>query len=155
MTKAELVTEIAVKTGIEEAIILQTVESLMKVIRESLVNGENVYLRGFGSFIVKRRAQKIGRNITKNTFVVIPEHFIPAFKPVKTFVTKVKSNRRMVSNSTGTTSSFGGNTSNGKSVMASTSHHPGEGKIVRMTRTKLADKTWDDIRGMGGKIAQS
>ena len=99
MTKAELVTEIAVKTGLEEATVLLTVESLMKVIRESLVNGENVYLRGFGSFIVKRRAQKIGRNITKNTFVVIPEHFIPAFKPVKTFVTKVKTNRNKATSS--------------------------------------------------------
>ncbi len=99
MTKAELVSEIANKTAIDEAVVLQTVESLMKVIRESLVNGENVYLRGFGSFIVKKRAQKVGRNITKNTFVVIPEHFVPAFKPVKTFVSRVKTKSILQKNS--------------------------------------------------------
>ena len=67
-----------------------TVEEFMKTVKKSLENGENVYLRGFGSFIVKKRAQKTGRNISKNTTIIIPEHFVPAFKPAKTFVESVK-----------------------------------------------------------------
>lgn len=90
MTKAELVAEISNKTGIEKTIALQTVEATMKVIKNTMSEGENVYLRGFGSFIVKRRAQKLGRIISKNTTIVIPAHNIPAFKPAKTFANKVK-----------------------------------------------------------------
>jgi len=90
MTKAELVNEISNKTGIEKLQVQTIVESTMKVIRQSLINNENVYLRGFGSFIVKKRAKKTGRIITKNT-IIIPEHYIPAFKPAKTFVERVKS----------------------------------------------------------------
>jgi DNA-binding protein HU-beta len=90
MTKAELVAEISTKTGIEKTIVLQTVEASMKVIKNVMTEGENVYLRGFGSFIVKRRAQKLGRIISKNTTIIIPEHNIPAFKPAKTFANKVK-----------------------------------------------------------------
>ena len=90
MTKAELVAEISTKTGIEKTIVLQTVEASMKVIKNTMTEGENVYLRGFGSFIVKRRAQKLGRIISKNTTIIIPEHNIPAFKPAKTFANKVK-----------------------------------------------------------------
>ena len=90
MTKAELVTEISNKTGIEKNIVLQTVEASMKVIKNTMTDGENVYLRGFGSFIVKRRAQKLGRIISKNTTIIIPAHNIPAFKPAKTFANKVK-----------------------------------------------------------------
>jgi len=90
MTKAELVAEVATKTGIEKMVVQQTVESMMKVIKNSLANKQNVYLRGFGSFIVKRRAEKTGRIITRNTTIIIPEHFIPAFKPAKTFSEKVK-----------------------------------------------------------------
>lgn len=90
MTKAELVNEISTKTGIEKVAVQQTIESMMKVIRNSLINNENVYLRGFGSFIVKKRAKKTGRIITKNTTIIIPEHFIPAFKPAKTFTERVK-----------------------------------------------------------------
>ncbi len=90
MTKAELVTEISNKTGIEKNIVLQTVEASMKVIKNAMTEGENVYLRGFGSFIVKRRAQKLGRIISKNTTIIIPAHNIPAFKPAKTFANKVK-----------------------------------------------------------------
>ena len=71
-------------------VVQQTVESMMKVIKNSLANKQNVYLRGFGSFIVKRRAEKTGRIITRNTTIIIPEHFIPAFKPAKTFTEKVK-----------------------------------------------------------------
>ena len=90
MTKAELVNEISNKTGIEKLQVQTIVESSMKVIRQSLINDENVYLRGFGSFIVKKRAKKTGRIITKNTTIIIPEHYIPAFKPAKTFVECVK-----------------------------------------------------------------
>lgn len=90
MTKAELVNEISTKTGIEKVAVQQAVESMMKVIRNSLINNENVYLRGFGSFIVKKRAKKTGRIITKNASIEIPEHFIPAFKPAKTFTERVK-----------------------------------------------------------------
>lgn len=91
MTKAEIVAEIANKTGIEKISIQSTVEAFMDAIKASLVKGENVYLRGFGSFIVKKRAEKTGRNISKNTTIIIPAHNIPSFKPAKTFVTEVKS----------------------------------------------------------------
>ena len=94
MTKAEIVTEIAEKTGIEKVAVQATVEHFMKVIKTSMTKGENVYLRGFGSFVVKKRAQKTGRNISKNTTIIIPEHFIPSFKPAKTFSDKVKSGNK-------------------------------------------------------------
>ncbi len=90
MTKAEIVAEIAEKTGIEKAAIMATVEEFMCSIKNSLAEGENVYLRGFGSFIVKKRAEKTGRNISKNTTIIIPAHNIPAFKPAKTFMTDIK-----------------------------------------------------------------
>ena len=90
MTKAEIVTEIAKKTGIERKDVLKTVEAFMETVKESLTREENVYLRGFGSFIVKKRAQKTARNISKNTTIIIPEHNIPAFKPAKTFNISVK-----------------------------------------------------------------
>lgn len=91
MTKAELVHEVSIKTGIEKIVVQQAVESMMKVIKTSLQNNKNVYLRGFGSFICKKRAQKTGRIITRNTTIIIPEHVIPAFKPAKTFAQRVKS----------------------------------------------------------------
>ncbi len=91
MTKAEIVAEIANKTGIEKVTVQHTVEAFMEAVKDSLANGENVYLRGFGSFVVKKRAEKTGRNISKNTTIIIPAHNIPAFKPAKTFVTDVKS----------------------------------------------------------------
>jgi len=90
MTKAEIVAEIAEKTGIEKITAQAAVEAFMKSVKNNISQGNNVYLRGFGSFIVKKRAQKKGRNISKNTTIVIPEHFIPAFKPAKTFSDKVK-----------------------------------------------------------------
>ena len=90
MTKAEIVTEIANKTGIEKKDVLNTIEAFMEVVKESLTKEENVYLRGFGSFIVKKRAQKTARNISNNTTIIIPEHNIPAFKPAKTFNISVK-----------------------------------------------------------------
>jgi len=92
MTKADIVTKISNKTGIEKVAVQTTVEEFMKSVRKSLEDGENVYLRGFGSFVVKKRAQKTGRNISKNTTIIIPEHFIPSFKPAKSFVDKVKKN---------------------------------------------------------------
>lgn len=94
MTKAEVVNEIAQKTGIEKIAIMTIVEELMTVIKGSLTEGENVYLRGFGSFIVRKRAEKTGRNISKNTTVIIPAHNIPAFKPAKSFMADVKSNTK-------------------------------------------------------------
>jgi DNA-binding protein HU-beta len=92
MTKADIVNEIAKKTGIEKVTVQRTVEEFMEAVKDSMVDGNNVYLRGFGSFIVKKRAKKTARNISKNTTIIIPEHFIPAFKPSKTFVNKVKNN---------------------------------------------------------------
>ena len=90
MTKADIVNEISKSTGVEKAAVLETVEKFMEVVKDSLANGENVYLRGFGSFIVKKRAQKTARNISKNTTIIIPAHNIPAFKPAKTFMGEVK-----------------------------------------------------------------
>lgn len=90
MTKADIVSEIAKTTGVEKVQVQAIVEAFMDSIRTSLVNKNNVYLRGFGSFIVKKRAQKVARNISKNTTITIPEHDIPAFKPAKSFAAKVK-----------------------------------------------------------------
>ncbi|MCK5821699.1 MAG: integration host factor subunit beta [Bacteroidales bacterium] len=90
MTKADIVNEISKNTGIEKVTVQKTVEAFMGTIKDSLTSGKNVYLRGFGSFIVKKRAEKTARNISRNTTIIIPEHFIPAFKPAKTFVIKVK-----------------------------------------------------------------
>ncbi|MCQ2350305.1 MAG: integration host factor subunit beta [Paludibacteraceae bacterium] len=90
MTKADLVNKIASKTGIGKEEVLNTLESFMTCVKDSLAEGENVYLRGFGSFIRKERAEKTARNISKNTTIKIPKHNIPAFKPSKEFVSKVK-----------------------------------------------------------------
>ncbi len=90
MTKAEIVAEIANKTGIEKVAVQATVEAFMSTVKNSLVKGDNVYLRGFGSFIIKERAEKTGRNISKNTTIIIPAHSIPSFKPAKEFVNEVK-----------------------------------------------------------------
>ncbi len=90
MTKADLVSKISDKLGIEKGDVQATVESFMNEVKSSLEGGDNVYLRGFGSFIVKTRAEKTGRNISKNTTIKIPAHNIPAFKPAKVFVESVK-----------------------------------------------------------------
>lgn len=90
MTKADIVNEIVEKTGIEKQDVQQTVEAFMKSIKNSLEKGQNVYLRGFGSFVVKKRAEKTGRNILLNTTIVIPAHNIPSFKPAKVFADSVK-----------------------------------------------------------------
>lgn len=92
MTKADIVNQISEKLGIEKGDVQATVEAFMDEVKASLETGENVYLRGFGSFIIKTRAEKTGRNISKNTTIKIPSHNIPAFKPAKVFVEGVKSN---------------------------------------------------------------
>ena len=90
MTKADIVSEIAKSTGVEKVQVQAIVEAFMDSIKTSLTNKNNVYLRGFGSFIVKKRAKKVARNISKNTTITMPEHNIPAFKPAKSFAAKVK-----------------------------------------------------------------
>ena len=90
MTKAEVVAEIANKTGIEKVAVQDVVETFMSTVKTSLLKKENVYLRGFGSFVVKQRAEKVARNISRNTTITIPAHSIPSFKPAKTFVEAVK-----------------------------------------------------------------
>ena len=90
MTKADIVSEIAKSTGVEKVQVMAIVEAFMDSVKGSLENGENVYLRGFGSFIIKKRAEKVARNISKNTTITIPEHNIPAFKPAKSFASKIK-----------------------------------------------------------------
>ena len=90
MTKIEIVREIASKTGLPTKDVMVIVESLMQTIKSSMENGEEVFLRGFGSFIIKHRAEKTARNISQNTTVIIPAHDVPAFKPAKEFMDQVK-----------------------------------------------------------------
>lgn len=90
MTKAEIVSEISRSTGIEKSAVLDTIEKFMEVVKGSLAEGENVYLRGFGSFITKVRREKTARNISQNTSLIIHEHKIPAFKPAQVFMDEVK-----------------------------------------------------------------
>ncbi len=90
MTKSEIVNEIAKQTGVEKSEVLKAVEGFMKTIKDSMLEGKNIYLRGFGSFVVKDRAAKTARNISKNTSIVIPAHKVPSFKPAKTFINNVK-----------------------------------------------------------------
>ena len=93
MTKADIVNEVAKATGIEKIAVQNVIESFMESIKDSLANDKNVYLRGFGSFIVKERAQKTARNISKNSTLIIPAHNIPSFKPAKVFMNKVKGDK--------------------------------------------------------------
>jgi len=90
MRKADLITKVSERTGIPKNDVMFTLNTMFEEVKESLANGKNIYIRGFGSFITKKRAAKIGRNIKKNIAVEIPEHFIPAFKPSKEFVQEVK-----------------------------------------------------------------
>ena len=90
MTKAEIVSKISEKTGVEKVTVLAVVESFMAEVKESVSSNESVFLRGFGTFKPKKRAEKTGRNISKNTTIIIPAHHIPAFKPAKVFVKQVK-----------------------------------------------------------------
>jgi DNA-binding protein HU-beta len=94
MTKAELISQIAKSTGVEKAETLSVITAYMESIKKSLEEGENVYLRGFGSFIIKKRAEKKARNISKNTTITIPEHNIPAFKPAKVFIEAISGNKQ-------------------------------------------------------------
>ena len=95
MRKADLINKISDKTGIPKVDVLVTLETMFKEIKQNLAEGENIYVRGFGSFIIKKRAAKIGRNIKKNIAVSIPEHFIPAFKPAKEFVQEIKTSTKI------------------------------------------------------------
>jgi DNA-binding protein HU-beta len=88
--KTDVVSQISKKTGLEKRDVKEVVEVFFSIVKDSLIHGDNVYFRGFGSFTLKKRAQKIGRNITKNTSIVVPAHFIPYFKPSKSFAIKVK-----------------------------------------------------------------
>jgi len=92
MRKADLVAAISEKTGVPKVDVLVSLETFFKEVKDSLAKGENVYIRGFGSYIIKKRAKKIGRHIKNNVAIEIPEHFIPAFKPAKIFVEQVKDN---------------------------------------------------------------
>lgn len=92
MTKAEIATEIAKTTSIDKTTVVNVIEQFMAVVKDSLAHGENVYLRGFGSFIVKHRAEKTARNINKNTTLIVPAHNIPAFKPANLFMEEVVKN---------------------------------------------------------------
>lgn len=96
MTKADVITEISEKTGIDKSDVSSAVEAFFSVVKESLADGENIYVRGFGSFINKKRARKVARNISKNTAIIIDEHFIPSFKPSKVFVEKIKNSGKVL-----------------------------------------------------------
>ena len=91
MTKAEVIQEISQKTGIDKADVSASLEGFFTVVKNSLASGQNVYIRGFGSFVVKYRKEKVGRIISKNESITIPAHYVPSFKPAKVFVEKVKS----------------------------------------------------------------
>ena len=90
MTKAEVISKISEQTGIDKSDVQVTVEALFSVIKNSMAEGENIYVRGFGSFVNRRRAKKVARNISKNTAIIIDEHYVPSFKPSKVFIEKVK-----------------------------------------------------------------
>ena len=90
MTKAEIVAEIAKQTGVEKTVVMSVVEAFMESVKDSMIAGNEVFLRGFGSFIIKKRAEKVARNISKNTTITIPAHSIPALKPAKSFLAAVK-----------------------------------------------------------------
>lgn len=90
MTKADIVNEISRNTGIEKVTVQKTVEAFMETVKDSLVDGENVYLRGFGNMVIKKRAEKTARNISKNISIIIPAHNTPFFKPAKEFINKIR-----------------------------------------------------------------
>lgn len=90
MTKADIVSQVSENTGIEKATVKKALEAFMDTVKGSLAGGDSVYLRGFGSFAIKRRAEKLARNISKNTTIIVPEHIIPSFKPADSFIAQVK-----------------------------------------------------------------
>lgn len=93
MTKADIVAQIAQQTGVNRTVVLAVVEAFMKNIKDSMVAGDDVFLRGFGSFVVKQRGRKVARNISKNTSIVVPAHSVPVFRPAKEFMDMVKEGR--------------------------------------------------------------
>ena len=95
MTKADVINEIAEKTGVDKADVTASVEAFFSVVKNSMANGNNIYIRGFGSFINKKRKKKIARNISRNTALVIDEHYIPSFKPAKIFINKIKNSEKV------------------------------------------------------------
>ena len=95
MTKADVINQIADKTGIDKADVSASVEAFFSIIKSSMSNGQNIYVRGFGSFINKKRKKKIARNISRNTAIVIDEHYIPSFKPAKVFINKIKNSEKV------------------------------------------------------------
>jgi len=95
VTKAEVIAQIADQTGIDKSDVQITVEAFFSVVKNSMAGGENIYIRGFGSFVNKKRAKKIARDILKNTAIVIDEHYVPSFKPSKVFIDKVKSSDKV------------------------------------------------------------
>jgi DNA-binding protein HU-beta len=95
VTKADIINEIADKTGVDKADVNATVEAFLTVVKNNMASGHNIYIRGFGSFINKKRKKKIARNISRNTAIVIDEHFIPAFKPAKIFINKIKNSDKV------------------------------------------------------------
>jgi len=95
VTKADVITQISDQTGIDKADVAATVEAFFSVIKTSMAGGNNVYVRGFGSFVNKKRARKVARNISKNTAIIIDEHYIPSFKPSRVFVEKIKNSEEV------------------------------------------------------------
>jgi DNA-binding protein HU-beta len=95
VTKAEVISIISEQTGIDKADVSVSVEAMFSVVKNTLSEGENIYIRGFGSFINKKRARKVARNISKNTAIIIDEHYIPSFKPSKVFIEKVKNSKKL------------------------------------------------------------
>jgi len=95
LTKADVISEIADKTGIDRGDVTASIEAFFSVVKGSMADGKNIYVRGFGSFVNKKRAKKIARNISKNTAIVIDEHYVPSFKPSKVFVEKIKSSSKV------------------------------------------------------------
>ena len=95
MTKADVINQIADKTGIDKADVSASVEAFFSIIKSSMASGQNIYVRGFGSFINKKRKKKIARNISRNTAIVIDEHYIPSFKPAKVFINKIKNSEKV------------------------------------------------------------
>lgn len=95
MTKADVIAQIAEKTGIDKADVSHSVEAFFNIVKASMASGQNIYIRGFGSFVNKKRKKKIARNISRNTAIIIDEHFIPSFKPAKIFVNKIKNSDKV------------------------------------------------------------
>ena len=95
MTKSDIISQIAEKTGIDKSDVTATVEAFFSIVKTNMSNGHNIYVRGFGSFVNKKRKKKIARNISRNTAIIIDEHFIPSFKPAKIFINKIKSSDKV------------------------------------------------------------